>query len=291
MMVNGFKADLLPIGVPPYLYSCVIPIDSNPNTYDEQSTPAAAVILHRTVRIETEPSHCGLGRYDEFTVSCIGVPDPQTGYLVDIHAIDDLVRTHLVPILDSSTLAGSPVSPVMLLPDLWKAAQAWFPHQIVSLSWSLTPLRRIEMDTSTSNAQFIVRQRYEFSASHRLHSEALDAATNQRIFGKCNNPNGHGHNYQVEPAIRLGLDDHQHALTKIDDLVENQVLSQLDHKHLNVDCPAFDQAKGGVMPSVENIAKHCYELLRNSVSQLADDAQLVQVTVWETDRTSCTYPA
>ena len=265
--------------------------DSNLPAIDKTPLSSGPVVLHRTVRIDSSPTQLALGRYDELTVSCIGPPNPTTGYLVDIHQIDDLVRTHLAPIIADAAQPGHPGSPAQLIANLWELASSRFTHQVVSLRWALTPMRSIEMNSTHSPDMFILRQTYEFAASHRLHNPMLDEETNHSIFGKCNNPNGHGHNYRLEPSVQLKIDDHQHAIANMDNMVEEAVLSVLDHKHLNLDCPAFDQSAGGMIPSVENIAKYCYEQLSVPVSRLAQGAELLHVTVWETDRTSCTYPA
>ncbi|MBL4591115.1 MAG: 6-carboxytetrahydropterin synthase [Phycisphaerales bacterium] len=265
--------------------------DSNTPTSHEQSSAQHAVILHRVVRFEINPTTTGLGRYYELAIACQGTPDQETGYLVDIHAIDDLVRTHLIPIINAACQSAPEPSPASLLPQLWAAANANFNHPIVSLTWQLTPMKRIEMNTTTASDHFVFRQRYEFSASHRLHSEKLSPETNRQVFGKCNNPNGHGHNYTVEPTLTLPINDHTCTHTAVDSIVEEFILAKLDHKHLNADCPSFDQTAGGVMPSVENIAKYCYQQLQAPAGGLADGAELVSITVWETDRTSCTYPA
>jgi 6-pyruvoyltetrahydropterin/6-carboxytetrahydropterin synthase len=267
-----------------------------------------AVILQRVVRFavnpdsdpsgsngfSSRPSMTGFGRYYEIELSCSGYPDPQTGYLIDIHEIDSLVRKHLVPIITNACTQNPMTHPALIMPELWDHASTNLSVQLRSLTFSLSPHTRLTMNTSTDKDCVLLRQRYEFSASHRLHCDTLDAEANRRIFGKCNNPNGHGHNYHVEPSISIPLKAVQEGCassSKIDAIVDSSILDLLDHKHLNADCPAFDQSKGGMMPSVENIAKFCYQQLLTPASRLTEGAKLVNITVWETDRTSCTYPA
>jgi 6-pyruvoyltetrahydropterin/6-carboxytetrahydropterin synthase len=94
-------------------------------------------------------------------------------------------------------------------------------------------------------------RRYAFSASHRLHTNLLGAEENRRIFGKCNNPHGHGHNYFLEVTL-AGEPDQQTGLlapvAQIDGCVRQAVLSRLDHTHLN-DLPEF----AALVPTTENL--------------------------------------
>lgn len=281
-------------------------MDTTSRETDEQSSDPGRVTLHREVRFCINPDHSqdgsngynarpamsGLGRYYEITLSCDGKPDPTTGYLVDIHALDRVAREQLIPHIAHICDQAPETDPVSIMPALWKLASQNLEHQLRSIDWALTPATTMTMNSETQTNSVLIRRRYEFSASHRLHAESLDDETNRRIFGKCNNPNGHGHNYRVEPAIQLPITrDCSLSAPAIDDLVEQQILSELDHKHLNIDCAAFDESSGGVMPSVENIARYCYEQLSHGVQSIAPGARLQSVTVWETDRTSCTYPA
>ena len=128
-------------------------------------------------------------------------------------------------------------------------------------------------------------QTFEFCASHRLHSPALSDEENRRTFGKCNNPHGHGHNYQVQVTLagtpdKFGLVMEVPAFEKI---VKEKVIDRFDHKHLNIECPEF----ANVIPSVENIAKTIYGILKPAFAQA--DARLASVTVWETQKTWCEY--
>jgi len=127
------------------------------------------------------------------------------------------------------------------------------------------------MTTHTS-----ITRRYKFAAMHRLHTEQLSEADNWKVFGKCNNPNGHGHNYVVLVTVegtineRTGLAADVEAL---DRLVHETVVTRFDHHDLNGD-PAFaDKTTTG-----ENLAILVWELLVDKVS----GARLVKVGVVET---------
>ena len=102
-------------------------------------------------------------------------------------------------------------------------------------------------------------KRIEFSASHRYHNEAWDAARNRETFGACNNSPGHGHNYLLEVTV-AGDPDQSGMVVNLTDLknVLKQVLEEFDHKHLNLDTPYFKQTQ----PTTENIARVLWDILR-----------------------------
>jgi len=89
-------------------------------------------------------------------------------------------------------------------------------------------------------------RRYHFAASHRLHSPALSMAENERIYGKCNSPYGHGHNYAVEVTITGPIDPDTGMIANLRDLdpfVQGEVIEAFDYKYLNEDVPEFQAAK------------------------------------------------
>jgi 6-pyruvoyltetrahydropterin/6-carboxytetrahydropterin synthase len=95
-------------------------------------------------------------------------------------------------------------------------------------------------------------RRYPFAASHRLHSDQLSAEENARLFGKCNNPFGHGHNYVVEVSLSGEPDEASGMLIHRDEMdyfVSRNVLSKLDHANLNSDVPELES----VVPTTENL--------------------------------------
>ena len=103
-------------------------------------------------------------------------------------------------------------------------------------------------------------QIYEFSAAHRLHSHTLSDEENREIFGKCNNPAGHGHNYVLEVTVKGNVDAKTGlavSLNLLDDVVEKQVLARFDYKHLNLDTPEFETLN----PTSENFVKVLWNVL------------------------------
>lgn len=98
-----------------------------------------------------------------------------------------------------------------------------------------------------------VTRRYRISASHRLHSPLLSEEENRRIFGRCNNPHGHGHDYTLEVTAQGDVDDRTGSLIPLgalDRLVEEQVLSRYHLRNLNEEAPEF----ATVVPTTENLA-------------------------------------
>src|SRR5580658_5662271 len=95
-------------------------------------------------------------------------------------------------------------------------------------------------------------RRYHFAASHRLDSPALSAAENRRLYGKCNYPYGHGHDYTLEVSVEGAVSADGQVVNReaLDQVVERQVLRLIDHKNLNFDVPEF----GGAVPTTENLA-------------------------------------
>jgi len=128
-------------------------------------------------------------------------------------------------------------------------------------------------------------QKFEFDACHRLHNPSLSESENRRVFGKCNNPNGHGHNYEVEVTI-AGEPDDNGLLVNIPDferVVAETVIDHFDHKNLNLDLPEFQ----ALIPSMENVTRVIYSLLKPKLS--FPRSRLEAVRVWETPRAWCEY--
>jgi 6-pyruvoyltetrahydropterin/6-carboxytetrahydropterin synthase len=108
-------------------------------------------------------------------------------------------------------------------------------------------------------------RRYRFSSSHRLHTPALSAAENAQVYGKCNNPFGHGHDYILEVTVRGALDPDTGRvidLERLDDLVSREVVGAFEHKNLNLDLPEFAVR----VPTSENVAVVAVALLRKAWS-------------------------
>ena len=117
----------------------------------------------------------------------------------------------------------------------------------------------------------------EFSASHYYHNPALSLEENQRLFGKCNNPNGHGHNYTLEVTVRGKVDPRSGFvvdLKQLKDIMHREVLDALDHRFLNKEIPEFSK----LIPTTENLAVTIWQRLAPKLKA----AELHRVRVYET---------
>ena len=131
-----------------------------------------------------------------------------------------------------------------------------------------------------------VYRKEHFNAAHRLHSNAFDQRQNAEIFGKCNYPNFHGHNYEVivkvvgepDPATGFVID-----LKVLSDIIKEHVLDRFDHKNLNLDTKEFKDLN----PTAENIAMVIYDLLREKIDRKLE----LQIRLYETERNFVEYPA
>jgi 6-pyruvoyltetrahydropterin/6-carboxytetrahydropterin synthase len=138
---------------------------------------------------------------------------------------------------------------------------------------------------STDALKIELGRRYRFAASHRLHSARLSEEENQRVYGKCNNPHGHGHNYVVEISVSGAVDPATGMIANLADLdsfVEREVLEPFDHRSLNEEVPAFRDK----VPTTENL---CVEIFRRLKPLSA--AKLERVRVEETNNNSFEYTA
>jgi len=232
------------------------------------------------------PAMAGLGAHYELAVACRGDTDPITGYCLNIRDIDRAVRRRAIPIIAQAFVEQRDTAPTAILAQIVTALADALPS-LARLRWRFSPTYSIEMERSDMTS-VTMRQSFEFAAAHRLHTPTLSDEENRRLFGKCNNPAGHGHNYRVEPAVRVTIgsgDPSAFGLRDLERLTHDRIIEYLDHTHLNCDVPEF----ADLNPSVENIARVCYDRLAGAVHEAG--AELQCVTVWETEKTSCVYPA
>ncbi|UCE60890.1 MAG: 6-carboxytetrahydropterin synthase [Phycisphaerales bacterium] len=232
------------------------------------------------------PSAVGIVPYLTLRGTLAGTPDATTGYLCNVHAIDDLLRRQAIPhTAEALKRHGWRFSAERLLGDLWRSVEPAAPPSttLVEIELWATPCLRYAIRREVSTMVFMTQQ-FEFSAAHRLHCPELDDEKNREIFGKCNNPAGHGHNYLLEVTV-LGEPDPRTGallpLPKFEQLVKERVIDRFDHKHLNEDTEEFRELN----PSIENIARVIWQALLGTVSP----ARLSKVRVWETPKTYAEY--
>lgn len=127
-------------------------------------------------------------------------------------------------------------------------------------------------------------RRYRFSASHRLHSPLLSDSENEQLYGKCNNPFGHGHDYVLEVTVTGKVDERTGLfcpLQVLDRLVQEKVLNVFSHRDVNRDIPQFTK----LVPTTENIAAVVLDLLEAQwETYLGSRVKLYRVHIQETDR-------
>ncbi|KAF6216228.1 hypothetical protein GE061_000568 [Apolygus lucorum] len=125
----------------------------------------------------------------------------------------------------------------------------------------------------------------KFSAAHRLHSPHLSDAENLETYSKCNNPNGHGHNYRVEVTLRGPVSPTDGMVLNINDLkvyIKEAIMDTMDHKHLDKDVPYFKD----VVSTTENVAIYIWDSLKRIMQ---NPALLYEVKIFETDKNIILY--
>lgn len=135
------------------------------------------------------------------------------------------------------------------------------------------------------NQKIAATRRATFNAAHRLFNPAWDNAKNDKVFGLCNNPNFHGHNYTLEVTVIGEIDSETGYcidLKILKDLIAQEIEERFDHKNLNLDTEEFKNLN----PTVENIAIVCYQVLRQKLDERFD----LSIKLFETDRNWVEYP-
>jgi len=231
------------------------------------------------------PSLTGAGQYFSLAVTVAGQIEGSGSYLLNIKDVDRAVREKVIPPFAQHVREGKfGGGASVLLEAVEIVRRVWPGVRVEGVNLKMSPFLSLEV---CDKEQPMVRlsQKFEFSASHRLHNPELSEEQNRAMFGKCNNPNGHGHNYEVQVTV-LGAPDANGVVLpvpQLEQVVAQTVIEPFDHKNLNVEIPEFKT----LLPSVENIAMVIYRLLKPKFQ--ASTAKLASVTVWETPKTWCEY--
>lgn len=256
----------------------------------------------------SKPTGAGLSFYLSLWVELEGIVDPETGFIVNVSDIDKIIRKYAVGAFVSRINASmekkkplflTDLSEVLCLltPSLRSLFQKKHGKTLKKLRLELNPYRSIECgDTPAKEhgktTMFTYSEKFEFSAMHKLWNDKFNEKKNLDTFGKCANPTGHGHNYILEVAVQVpiaGLSEMQDETNKEPEnwiadfqrIVKVDFLDIVDHKNLNSDVAAFQTLN----PTVENIALLAWKSLKGRFGT----ANLSRITVWENDRTYCTY--
>ena len=217
------------------------------------------------------------------TLSCLveGEVQQPTGYICNIKHLDDLMRgvvtTQVIPNYEPGKTAE------LLISEIFNGCLAAWKSEVKIIKQTLFLSPYLSFSISANEPNMIeLTQQFEFSASHRLNCDHLSEEENKDIFGKCNNPEGHGHNYVVEVSVK-GESPHGQVfeLHRFEAIVKELVIDVLDHKHLNRDVPYFST----INPSVENITRAIWDWLNGKF----DEAVLSRIRVYETPKTWAQY--
>ena len=131
-----------------------------------------------------------------------------------------------------------------------------------------------------------VCRKEHFNAAHRLHNSQWSDEKNQEIFGKCNNPNFHGHNYELLVKVTGNIDPETGYVIDmkvLSDIIKKSVLDRFDHKNLNLDTEEFKNK----IPTAENIAVVVWNILREEIEEQLE----IKVILYETERNFVEYPS
>jgi 6-pyruvoyltetrahydropterin/6-carboxytetrahydropterin synthase len=158
--------------------------------------------------------------------------------------------------------------------------------QIINIFVAVLLLRKLRNQLNKRKMKVAVYRKAHFNAAHRLYNKSWSEEKNDEVFGLCNNPNWHGHNYElvvklvgeVDPETGYVID-----LKILKDIIKTEVEDRFDHKNLNMDCVEF----ANLIPTVENISVVIYNLLRAEIDTKYD----IKVRLYETERNFVEYPA
>ena len=210
--------------------------------------------------------------------------NPTTGYVCNVKELDHVLRDCVARgwIADQQWRGADPAT---LLRDAWIDCLPRMPNEtrLHQLTLCITPFLSYTI-ASGDESMVSISQQFEFSASHRLHCRELSDEQNRELFGKCNNPHGHGHNYVLELTWKCENSDQPPLdwnLGKIEAIVKELVIDRVDHKYLNEEVAAF----ADLNPSVENIAITIWGWLEGQF----DSIELGNVRVYETPKTWADY--
>ena len=224
----------------------------------------------------------------ELCVELTGKVDPATGFVVNVLAVDEKVRQLVVPIfterLHAKFRSGKGVDfseIVRLLASAWgRLSNAFGKVEVNELSLKLNPFRKVKIDCEDCDMVYF-SEKFEFAAMHKLWNKKFSKERNFEVFGKCANPSGHGHNYIVEVTITIPAGLEEFKIAGFERVVNDELINLLDHKNLNEDIEQFSSNN----PTVENISAFAWDKLSGKFGE----TKLHSVTVWETEKTYCTY--
>jgi 6-pyruvoyltetrahydropterin/6-carboxytetrahydropterin synthase len=231
------------------------------------------------------PSSSGFEMYWVLRAVVEGEVDGQTGYLCNIKQIDGVLRATVIPVLRRYAEGAGTRAAASALRDAFPAAVGQCPAGVALRSLQLFVSPLVSYTVGHGDPGMVrVTHSFEFSASHRLFCPDFNDEENRRVFGKCSNLHGHGHNYLVDVTVSGTPDAASGIIVDAPNFqrtVKERIIDRFDHKHLNLDCDEF----ASLNPSVENIARVIWDHLNGAFAP----ARLVTIRVWETPKTYAEY--
>jgi 6-pyruvoyltetrahydropterin/6-carboxytetrahydropterin synthase len=236
----------------------------------------------------SKPAGEGLSIFLELSVELVGEVESATGFIVNVADIDNSVREFAVPVFAEKIrkdFLQAQHTGFFALAELLKSAWNILADQfgtarLNKLSLKLNPFRKMAIDLKDPEMIYF-SEKFEFAAMHKLWNDDFSEGRNLDVFGKCANPAGHGHNYIVEVTIKTPERKNGFNISDFEKIVDNELIKLVDHKNLNADVSHFSKT----IPTVENITVFAWKKLEGKFGQAA----LHCVTVWETDKTYCSY--
>jgi 6-pyruvoyltetrahydropterin/6-carboxytetrahydropterin synthase len=236
------------------------------------------------------PSGHGHDYTCEVTVS--GETDPETGIVMNLVALKQLLEECVAEPLDREFLTalhpfcrGQVPTGENLVRLIWRVIEpSLIGVQLQRIRLTESDDLHVDCLRKDDDLMVYLTRSYEFSAAHRLHSPHLSDERNQEIFGKCNSPYGHGHNYRVEITVQGPVDERTGMmvdLAYLDRVVQEEVIARYDHKNLNLDTEEFRELN----PTSENLVKVIWRRLAPRLKH----PPLYRVTVHETDKNIFSY--
>ena len=230
----------------------------------------------------------GLCFYFGLWVELSGKLDPESGFVVNVSDIDRVVRELVVPVFVEKIREkfgkGEHISigriGKLLKKSLMILEGQFGQAELSGLELELNPSRKVAIFSEDSSVIYF-SEKFEFAASHKLWNDKFSSAKNVEIFGKCANASGHGHNYLIEVSVKRLFDGEELKIGQFERIVDEEFIRLVDHRNLNADVPHF----GRVNPTVENIAAFAWDKLCGRFGAV----ELHCVTVWESERTFCSY--
>lgn len=236
----------------------------------------------------SRPAGEGLAIFLELSVEVTGRVVPSTGFVVNVTEIDRAVREFAVPIFagrikqdfNRAKHIGFSEITELLRSARDQLTDKFGTASLSELSLKLNPFRKIALDLKDLDMVYF-SEKFEFAAMHKLWNDDFSEQRNLDVFGKCANPTGHGHNYIVEITVQMPASRNDFRIGDFERIVDNEFIKLVDHKNLNADVEQF----GKMNPTVENIAGVAWNQLVGRFGKV----RLHRVTVWETDKTYCSY--